>query len=140
MAKFIKSLFQPNDVRRSESYDEPTTEDTPPLDSKRKLSMSRSGKLKQLYKKRHSLSMELYGENYKQLDKPKSLEYHVNNTTKMEMRTHQRKKSTDSKTSQDTNKSITVSLEPGGEEKMRRPSTDICVREIENAFDSINKS
>ncbi|XP_026754162.1 uncharacterized protein LOC113514310 [Galleria mellonella] len=141
MARFLKSLFSNND-KKSDLHDAPS-EDIPPQDMKRKYSMSRSGRLKQSNKKRHSLSLELYGENYQQADKPKSMEYHVNNPPIFEVKTHQRKKSSDSKTSQDSNRSLSVrqrTLERGSEEKNQRTSTDIFLQEIDNAFDVIGKS
>lgn len=61
MAKFIKSIFTP-EKRRNIYDDELEGEgETPPLDERRKLSMSRSGRLKQSYKRRQQLSVEVYG-------------------------------------------------------------------------------
>lgn len=78
MAKFIKSIFN-TDKKQSKSNDslEENREDfTPPLDIRRKLSISRSGRMKQ-NKKRRSLSLEVYGDNYHLADKQTSKEYHV---------------------------------------------------------------
>lgn len=62
MAKFLKSIFQPTDVRRTVSYEGSSEEDRePPLDGRRKLSISRSGRMKQAQKKRLSLTLDIYG-------------------------------------------------------------------------------
>ncbi|XP_059050637.1 uncharacterized protein LOC131845572 isoform X2 [Achroia grisella] len=105
MAKFIKSLFNTSDTKKSDLYDGTPSEDSTPQDIRRTYSISRSGRMKQYNKKRHTLSMELYGENYQQADKSRSVEYHVNNSTIFEVKTHKRNKSSDSKTSQDSNRS-----------------------------------
>ncbi|KPJ19162.1 hypothetical protein RR48_05472 [Papilio machaon] len=80
MAKFIKSFFQtPSDKRRNSQYgNEEDGTLTPPLGGRRKLSISRSGRMKQSNKKRHSISLDLYGENLQSTEKTKTVEYHVN--------------------------------------------------------------
>ncbi|XP_013138024.1 PREDICTED: uncharacterized protein LOC106102948 [Papilio polytes] len=79
MAKFIKSFFQtPSDKRRNSQYGEEDGTLTPPLGGRRKLSISRSGRMKQSNKKRHSISLDLYGENLQSSEKIKTVEYHVN--------------------------------------------------------------
>lgn len=65
MAKFLKSIFNTSERRklpRHECEAEDDKTDSPPLDERRKLSISRSGRLKQANKKRHSLSLDLYGD------------------------------------------------------------------------------
>jgi hypothetical protein len=59
MAKFIKSLFQTEKkpVVLEEIADEP-----PSLDSRRKLSVSRSGRMKHSQKKRLSLTLDIFGD------------------------------------------------------------------------------
>lgn len=63
MAKFIKSIFHPSERRKSR-YEEGEEDKAvaPPLDGRRKLSISRSGRMRQANKKRHSLSLELYNQ------------------------------------------------------------------------------
>ncbi|XP_012546732.1 uncharacterized protein LOC101735880 [Bombyx mori] len=80
MAKFLKSFFTPSEKRKHSKHDGETEDgktDFPPLDERRKLSISRSGRLKQANRKRHSLSLDLYGESNQCIEKPKSREYHV---------------------------------------------------------------
>ncbi|CAH2059364.1 unnamed protein product, partial [Iphiclides podalirius] len=82
MAKFIKSLFQNTpDKRKPSQYGgehEDLSDITPPMGGRRKLSISRSGRMKQTNRKRHSISLDIYGENLQSTEKPKSVEYHVN--------------------------------------------------------------
>ncbi|GBP80814.1 hypothetical protein EVAR_60441_1 [Eumeta japonica] len=85
MSKVLKSFFPSNEKRIStKNHDNEITEDHPlPLDSRRKLSISRSGKMKQTNKKRHTLSPDLYG-NFNTLQMPErqsSMEYHVHSKT-----------------------------------------------------------
>ncbi|XP_075986569.1 uncharacterized protein LOC142983528 [Anticarsia gemmatalis] len=82
MAKFFKSIFHTTDRRKSTFEGEGEEEvkaDTPPMDGRRQLSISRSGRMRQANKKRHSLTLELYGEtiHIDAVEKPKSVEYHV---------------------------------------------------------------
>ncbi|XP_041985347.1 uncharacterized protein LOC121737727 [Aricia agestis] len=60
MAKFIKSIFHTGE-RKYKHDDEDKTEASPPLDDRRKLSISRSGRLK-ANKKRQTLSLDVYGQ------------------------------------------------------------------------------
>ncbi|KAJ2937136.1 hypothetical protein O0L34_g19498 [Tuta absoluta] len=80
MAKFLKSFFTTE--KRKPSSEEDGSGDredfTPPLDGRRKLSISRSGKMKQANKKRYELSPDLYGTETIKYEKPKNTEYHVN--------------------------------------------------------------
>lgn len=65
MAKFLKSIFNPAEKRKVPRHDDATEDDKveePPMDGRRKLSISRSGRMKQANRKRHSLSLDLYGE------------------------------------------------------------------------------
>lgn len=66
MAKFLKSLFQTTpDKRKISQYGtehEALGDVTPPMGGRRKLSISRSGRMKQTNRKRHSISLDLYGE------------------------------------------------------------------------------
>nr|XP_026498801.1 uncharacterized protein LOC113402709 [Vanessa tameamea]XP_026498802.1 uncharacterized protein LOC113402709 [Vanessa tameamea]XP_026498803.1 uncharacterized protein LOC113402709 [Vanessa tameamea] len=82
MAKFIKSIFHTTDRRRTSRYEE-SEEDkpnvAPPLDGRRKLSISRSGRMRQANRKRHSLSLELYNHEIQMTEKSKCNEYHTNN-------------------------------------------------------------
>ncbi|XP_072934732.1 uncharacterized protein [Epargyreus clarus] len=82
MAKFIKSIFNTTERRKNSRYEEPEEDKdfTPPLDGRRKLSISRSGRMRQANRKRNSLSLELYGENLQSVEK-KNVEYHVNAPT-----------------------------------------------------------
>ncbi|CAH0597714.1 unnamed protein product [Chrysodeixis includens] len=82
MAKFLKSIFQPTDRRKStynENDGEEEKTETSPMGTKRQLSISRSGRMRQANKKRHSLALELYGETIQidTVEAPKSREYHV---------------------------------------------------------------
>ncbi|XP_050357781.1 uncharacterized protein LOC126778318 [Nymphalis io] len=82
MAKFIKSIFHNSDRRRSSRYEESEDDKpnaAPPLDGRRKLSISRSGRMRQANRKRHSLSLELYNHEIQMTEKIKSNEYHTNN-------------------------------------------------------------
>uniref|UniRef100_A0A2A4K1X8 Uncharacterized protein n=1 Tax=Heliothis virescens TaxID=7102 RepID=A0A2A4K1X8_HELVI len=81
MAKFLKSIFQPTD-RRKPAYEHEAEEDrseSPQPASRRQLSISRSGRMKQANKKRHSLTLELYGETIQidAVENPSPMEYHV---------------------------------------------------------------
>ncbi|XP_068625554.1 uncharacterized protein [Battus philenor] len=82
MAKFIKSFFQTTTDKRKNSQYGTEHEDvcdlSPPLGGRRKLSISRSGRMKQSNRKRHSISLELYRENLPSSEKTKTVEYHVN--------------------------------------------------------------
>lgn len=66
MAKFLKSIFNPAEKRKVSQYEteggDEKTENSLPMDDRRKLSISRSGRMKQANKKRHSLSLDLYGD------------------------------------------------------------------------------
>lgn len=65
MAKFIKSIFYTNDRRKNSKHEEGDEEKVTnalPLDGRRKLSISRSGRMKHSNRKRHSLSLELYNQ------------------------------------------------------------------------------
>ncbi|KAI5645653.1 hypothetical protein NE865_02320 [Phthorimaea operculella] len=77
MAKFIKSIFT-TEKKKPSSEEDANCDFTPPLDQRRKLSISRSGRMKQANKKRFELSPDLYGEETIQYEKPKNKEYHVN--------------------------------------------------------------
>lgn len=85
MAKFFKSIFHTTDRRMAPHYREEadTDEDrseSPQTVTKRQLSISRSGRMRQAPKKRHSLTLELYGEAIQidAVEKPQAMEYHVN--------------------------------------------------------------
>lgn len=62
MAKFIKSFFHTSDKKRSSRGLVLDEDVPPPLDDRRKLSISRSGRMKQANKKRRSLCLDLYGD------------------------------------------------------------------------------
>lgn len=64
MAKLLKSIFNTAERRKApqEGEEEDEKHVTPPMDSRRQLSISRSGRLRQANKKRHSLTLELYGD------------------------------------------------------------------------------
>ncbi|OWR51770.1 hypothetical protein KGM_207208 [Danaus plexippus plexippus] len=81
MAKFIKSIFNTTERRKSryEDAEEDKNNFTPPLDDRRKLSTSRSGRLKQANKKRHSLSLELYNQEMEMYEKRNSNDSNVAN-------------------------------------------------------------
>ncbi|XP_026728928.1 uncharacterized protein LOC113494701 [Trichoplusia ni] len=86
MAKFLKSIFQPTDRRKSTYENEAEEEktETSPMGTKRQLSISRSGRMRQANKKRHSLALELYGETIQidTVEAPKSIEYHVHSPSR----------------------------------------------------------
>ncbi|CAG5013879.1 unnamed protein product [Parnassius apollo] len=90
MAKFIKSFFQTAPDKRKNSQcgtenDGDVSVLTPHL--RRKLSISRSGRMKQTNKKRHSISLEIYGANLQCAEKPKTVEYHVNTPVNQTIKT-----------------------------------------------------
>lgn len=64
MAKFIKSIFHTSERRKSryEEGEEDRNNVVPPMDGRRKLSISRSGRMRQANRKRNSLSLELYNQ------------------------------------------------------------------------------
>ncbi|CAH2096975.1 unnamed protein product [Euphydryas editha] len=81
MAKFIKSIFLTTDRRknsRHEEGDEEKVNNALPLDGRRKLSISRSGRMKQANRKRHSLSLEVYNQEIQMNEKRKSVDYQTN--------------------------------------------------------------
>ncbi|KAJ8709714.1 hypothetical protein PYW08_009718 [Mythimna loreyi] len=85
MAKFFKSIFHTTDRRKAPHYrDDPDVDEdrseSPQAGSKRQLSISRSGRMRQYNKKRNSLTLELYGETISidAVEKPQAMEYHVN--------------------------------------------------------------
>ncbi|XP_049880915.1 uncharacterized protein LOC126377242 [Pectinophora gossypiella] len=138
MAKFLKSFFTPDKRKtsRMEGEGEEVNDFTPPMDGRRNLSISRSGRMRQAHKKRHSLSMELYGEKNQPTEKPKSVEYHVN---KSEATLQQNKRSS---TEQEVNKEVKEHAEKNVKEDKRRNSVDMIKtpeEEIESAFEVIDK-
>ncbi|XP_045526460.1 uncharacterized protein LOC123715480 [Pieris brassicae] len=70
MAKIIKSIFNTSERRKSRFEDK--EEDVPSPDLRRKLSISRSGRMRQANKKRQSLSLEVYGQEHQ--DKQKTVD------------------------------------------------------------------
>ncbi|XP_045455394.1 uncharacterized protein LOC123665092 [Melitaea cinxia] len=81
MAKFIKSIFYTTDRRKNSKHEEGDEEKVTnalPLDGRRKLSISRSGRMKHSNRKRHSLSLELYNQEIQMTEKRKSVEYQTN--------------------------------------------------------------
>lgn len=85
MAKFFKSIFHTTDRRRAPHYNEHADADeerseSPSAGTKRQLSISRSGRMRQANKKRHSLTLELYGETIQidAVERPQPMEYVVN--------------------------------------------------------------
>ncbi|XP_023940893.2 uncharacterized protein LOC112047856 [Bicyclus anynana] len=74
MAKFIKSFFSAD---RRRSRNEECEEDKNialSLDGRRKLSLSRSGRMKQANRKRQSLSLDVYNHDIQMSEKPKTTE------------------------------------------------------------------
>ncbi|XP_038219747.1 uncharacterized protein LOC119838007 [Zerene cesonia] len=64
MAKIIKSLFNSTERRKLSRFEEKDEENSiPPQDFRRKLSISRSGRMRQANKKRQSLSLDVYGQD-----------------------------------------------------------------------------
>ncbi|XP_013185146.1 uncharacterized protein LOC106130768 [Amyelois transitella] len=141
MAKYLKSLFTPSEKKsRTIVYEGDLEDGEPPMDSRRKLSISRSGRLKQANKKRHSLSKDLYGENYTPAERPKTMEYHVNQPVKPDITIDSNRRwSADAKVAEPTDEKST-NLNPTVVD--RRPSTDARVleTEIDNAFEAIDKT
>ncbi|XP_039760646.1 uncharacterized protein LOC120634237 [Pararge aegeria] len=83
MAKFIKSFFT-NDRRKNSCFEE-SEEDKNialSLDGRRKLSLSRSGRMKQTNKKRHSLSLDVYNQDIQMSEKPRNTELQTASVTK----------------------------------------------------------
>ncbi|CAK1541045.1 unnamed protein product [Leptosia nina] len=72
MAKIIKSLFTTSERRKSRLEDK--EEDNPPQDLRRKLSISRSGRMRQANKKRQVLSLDVYGQEIQNSDKQKQVD------------------------------------------------------------------
>ncbi|CAG4978827.1 unnamed protein product [Colias eurytheme] len=65
MAKIIKSLFNSSERRKLSRFEEKDEENSiPPQDFRRKLSISRSGRMRQANKKRQSLSLDVYGQEH----------------------------------------------------------------------------
>lgn len=60
--EFLKSIFTPEKKKDSTLDEEDKNDFTPPFDERRKLSISRSGKMKQANKLRNALSSDLYGQ------------------------------------------------------------------------------
>ncbi|XP_048001552.1 uncharacterized protein LOC125238306 [Leguminivora glycinivorella] len=73
----LMSFFQP-EKRRAKKEEDIEERDVPAVEDRRKWSISRSGRMKQANKKRHSVAKDLYGEACVPVEKPKTLEYHVN--------------------------------------------------------------
>ncbi|CAK1594556.1 unnamed protein product [Parnassius mnemosyne] len=125
MAKYIKSFFQTAPDKRKNSQsgtenDGDVSDLTPHLSGRRKLSISRSGRMKQTNKKRHSISLEIYGANLQCTEKPKTVEYHVNAPVNQTVKT----------------------TDLNNEDKLqRRHSTDVRTpeEEIDIAFNIIDK-
>ncbi|XP_063834820.1 uncharacterized protein LOC135083991 [Ostrinia nubilalis] len=147
MAKYIKSIFQPSETRRTVSYEGSSEEDRtdPPLDGRRKLSISRSGRMRQAQKKRLSLSLEIYGADGENLptEKPKSVEYHVNPASPpVQTFTNQRRRSGESRGSSDSGKvilrgqgnQVTVVCKENTSPVVTSPD-----EEIDSAFEIIDK-
>ncbi|KAL0811403.1 hypothetical protein ABMA28_009806 [Loxostege sticticalis] len=148
MAKFLKSIFQPTDVRRTVSYEGSSEDDRePPLDGRRKLSISRSGRMKQAQKKRLSLSLDIYGAEGQNLptEKPKSVEYHVNPASPpIRDNSNQRRRSGDSRTSTDSGKVVLRSQRNqvtvvSKEKRNTNPVVMSPDDEIDSAFEIIDK-
>ncbi|CAG9794776.1 unnamed protein product [Diatraea saccharalis] len=136
MAKFLKSFFQTE--KRSHSYEGSSEDDRMDLPStmegRRKLSVSRSGRMKQAQKKRLSLSLDIYGNDTLQMpEKPKKMEYHVNPITSTANFTNQRRRSGDSKTSSESDKSIK------SEEKNDPKTTEIVQDAKQRKMDIVEK-
>ncbi|XP_034837222.1 uncharacterized protein [Maniola hyperantus] len=74
MAKFIKSFFNTTERRKNSRYEENEEDKSNPLPLGRKLSISRSGRMKQAIKKRHSLSLDVYNQDTQNAEKPKNTE------------------------------------------------------------------
>ncbi|KAJ0170810.1 hypothetical protein K1T71_013582 [Dendrolimus kikuchii] len=147
MAKFLKSIFNPTEKRRAPHYEgeagDEKTENALPMDERRKLSISRSGRMKQANKKRHSLSLELYGdENMQSTDKPKTMEYYVNNAVSAPADFADRRKSADVNSAPDFNSEKSVSIRDSPENKQRRLSAGASSpdEDIDSYFEVIDKS
>ncbi|XP_063389326.1 uncharacterized protein LOC134675097 [Cydia fagiglandana] len=74
----LMSFFQPEKRRASKKEEDLEERDVSVVEDRRKWSISRSGRMKQANKKRHSVAKDLYGEACVPVEKPKTLEYHVN--------------------------------------------------------------
>ncbi|XP_063369252.1 uncharacterized protein LOC134657615 [Cydia amplana] len=74
----LMSFFQPEKRRASKKEEGLEERDVSVVEDRRKWSISRSGRMKQANKKRHSVAKDLYGETCAPVEKPKTLEYHVN--------------------------------------------------------------
>lgn len=84
MAKFLKTIFSSSSERKRSSKcsdkgldDDGRNDFSVPGDDRRKLSISRSGRMKQNNKKRAQLSSEVFGEELQVQHKPTTIEYHV---------------------------------------------------------------
>ncbi|XP_047036255.1 uncharacterized protein LOC124642008 [Helicoverpa zea] len=82
MAKFLKSIFHTTDRRKPSHYEhevEDERSESPPPERRRQLSISRSGRMKQANKKRHSLTLELYGETIQidAVENPVPMDYQI---------------------------------------------------------------
>ncbi|XP_045780464.1 uncharacterized protein LOC123877658 [Maniola jurtina] len=74
MAKFIKSFFNTTERRKNSRFEENEEDKSNSLPLGRKLSISRSGRMKQAIKKRHSLSLDVYNQETQIIEKPKNAE------------------------------------------------------------------
>lgn len=65
MAKFLKNIFHTTDRRKAPHYEselEDERSESPQSGTTRHLFISRSGRMRQANKKRHSLTLEIYGD------------------------------------------------------------------------------
>lgn len=76
------SFFQSEKRRTSKKEEDIEERDVSVVEDRRKWSISRSGRMKQANKKRHSVAKDLYGETCAPVEKPKTMEYHVNTLVK----------------------------------------------------------
>ncbi|XP_030023850.2 uncharacterized protein LOC115442820 [Manduca sexta] len=119
------------------------------MDGRRKLSISRSGRMKQANRKRHSLSLDLYGENGQNTcstEKPKVIQDNgpTSAPADIEGDRQNRRRSADDYNEPKVihSKTVDVVANSGSQSKHRRLSVEpkSPEEEIDSAFEIIDKS
>ncbi|VVC87891.1 unnamed protein product [Leptidea sinapis] len=95
MAKFIKSIFSTGERRKSRYEDGKDDDNAPHMDLRRKLSISRSGRMKQANKKRQSLCLDLYGKKIQSCEKKSTESLNTSQNRKEHNIDNDRRRSTD---------------------------------------------
>ncbi|KAL4708590.1 hypothetical protein ACJJTC_014198 [Scirpophaga incertulas] len=139
MEKFLKSLFQSD---KGKAREEPEDDkEPPPLEGRRKLSVSRSGRMKQANKKRLSLSLDIYGDDQHQMqEKIKTREYHVHSMSAPVADSNQRRSKTDIKSSTEDDRFPKKESHKLPEALVLEDKIKTPEEEIDSAFEIIEKT